>query len=55
MFPIGLCEPKFTNVHPILTIMFKNILGTFEAEIINIFKDMNSASAQKFRYSYKKK
>ena len=33
MLPVGLCEWKITNVHPILAIMFKNLLRTFEAEI----------------------
>ena len=38
MFPDGLCEWKITNLHPILTIIFQNILRTFEAEILKIFK-----------------
>ena len=28
------------NIHPILTIMFKNVLRTFEAEILKIFKNI---------------
>ena len=28
MLPVGLCEWKTTNVHPILTIMFKSVLIT---------------------------
>ena len=27
---------RMENVHPVLTIMFENILGTFEAEILKI-------------------
>ena len=38
MFPVGLYEWKITNVHAILTFIFKNVLKTFEAEILKIFK-----------------
>ena len=34
-----LYEWKISTAHPILTIMFKNILRTFEAEILIIFKN----------------
>ena len=37
--PVGLCEWKIISVHPILTILFKNVFRTFnsvEAEILNI-------------------
>ena len=34
--PIGLYEWKMTTAHPILTIMFENVLKTFEAEIFKI-------------------
>ena len=40
MFPIGLNEWKVATTHPILTYRFKNILRTFEAEILKIFKDV---------------
>ena len=40
MFPVGLCEWKITDVHPTLTIMFKEFLRTFEAEILKIFKNI---------------
>ena len=42
--PVGLCEWKITNVHSILTIILKNILRTFEAEILKIFKNIQSQS-----------
>ena len=42
MLPVGLCKWKTTNVHPILTIMFKSVLITFEAEIFKIFKHIQS-------------
>ena len=42
MLPVGLCEWKTTNVHPILTIMFKSVLRTFEAEMLKIFKNIQS-------------
>ena len=32
MLPVGLCEWEITNVHPVLTKMFKNNLKTFENE-----------------------
>ena len=33
VIPVGLYECKITTAHPMQTIMFKNILRTFEAEI----------------------
>ena len=42
MLPVGLSKRKTTNVHPILTIMFKIVLRTFEAEILKIFKNIQS-------------
>ena len=45
MLPGGLCKWKITNVHPILTIMFKpNTLRPFEAEILKIFKNIQPQS-----------
>ena len=41
------------NVRPILTIKFKDVLRTFEAEILKIFKDIQSQL--KIRRSYLKK
>ena len=35
-FPVGLYEWKITPAHPIPTVMFKNILRTFEAEILKL-------------------
>ena len=49
MLPDGLCKWKITNVRPILTVTFKNILRIFEAEILKIFKKT------KIRRSYIKK
>ena len=40
VIPVGLYELKITTANPILTIMFKNILRTFEAEILKIFKNI---------------
>ena len=40
VLPVGLYEWKTTIVHLILTIMFKNILGTFEAEILKLFNSV---------------
>ena len=40
MLPVGLNEWKITNEHPVLTIMFKNPLRTFEANNLKIFKDI---------------
>ena len=37
VLPVGLYEWKTTIVHLILAIMFKNILRTFEAEILKLF------------------
>ena len=34
------CGWRITTAHPILTIIFKNILRTFEAEILKIFKNI---------------
>ena len=42
MFPVGFCELKITHVHPLLTILFKNVLRTFEAGILKIFKNIQS-------------
>ena len=41
MLPVGLCEWIITNVHTILKVMFKNVLYTFDVEILKY-----SASAQ---------
>ena len=38
--PVGLCEWKITIIHPILTIVFQNVLRTFEAESLKIFKNI---------------
>ena len=35
-FPVGLYEWKITPAHPIPAVMFKNILRTFEAEILKL-------------------
>ena len=35
---VGLCDWKIRNVHPILTVMFKNILRTYEAELYTLFQ-----------------
>ena len=40
VLPIGLCEWKISTVRPILTIMFKKVLRTFEAEILKTFKNI---------------
>ena len=40
VLPVGLYERKITTANPILTIMFKNILRTFEAEILKVFKSI---------------
>ena len=37
MLLVGLCEWNITNVRPILTVMLKDVLRTFEAEILDIF------------------
>ena len=42
MLSVGLCKWKTTNVYPILIIMFKSVLRTFEAEILKIFKNIQS-------------
>ena len=43
MLPVGLCDGKITNVHSILTSMFKNILRRFEAEIFKMFKEASAS------------
>ena len=40
MLPVVLCDWKITTANPTLTIMFKIILRTFEAEILKIFKNI---------------
>ena len=40
VLPVGLYERKITTANPILTILFKNILRTFEAEILKVFKSI---------------
>ena len=40
VLPVGLCEWKITTAQPILTIMFKNVLRTLEAEILRITKNI---------------
>ena len=40
MLPVGLYEWKIKNEYPVLTIVFKNPLRTFEANILKIFKDI---------------
>ena len=50
----GLYEWKITIAHPILTIMFKDVLRTFGAEILEIFK-RHSASTEKLDVLMKKK
>ena len=62
MVTVGLWERKITTIHPIPTIMFKNMLRTFEVEIIKIVQNIqsqlkimsqeHSVSAQKFDRSY---
>ena len=42
MLSVGLWKWKTTNVYPILTIMFESVLRTFEAEILKIFKSIQS-------------
>ena len=37
---VGLYDWKIENLHPILTIMFKDVLRTFENEIHKIFKNI---------------
>ena len=39
-FRLAPSELKTTNVHSILTTMFKNVFGTFEAKIIKILKNI---------------
>ena len=52
MLPVGLCEWKITNAHPILTVMVKNVLITFEAEILKIFEKF-SLSPKRVYSGYK--
>ena len=40
LLPVGLYEWKITPAHPQPTIMFKNILRTFEAETLKIVKNI---------------
>ena len=40
MLPVDLYKWKITSAHPTLTIMFKNVLRTFEAEILKIFQNV---------------
>ena len=56
MLPVGLSEWKITDVHPIPTILFKNVLRTIEAEISKIFfkEHSSSTTAQKFDVLTKK-
>ena len=51
MPPVGLCEWKILTVHQIITIMFKDVLRTFETEILKIFKTFSLTT--KIRRSYK--
>ena len=44
VLPVGLYEWKTTSAHPIPTIMFENILRTFEAEILKIVKNIQPQS-----------
>ena len=39
-FPVGLYDWKTTTAHPTVTFMFQNILRTFEAELLQIFKNI---------------
>ena len=43
----GLWEWKITNAHPILQVMFKDVLRTFEAEILKIFEDIQPKNRKK--------
>ena len=40
MLPVGLYEWKITAAHPILIIVSKNNLRTFEAVFLKIFKNI---------------
>ena len=40
VLPVGLHKWKITTTRSILTIKFKNILRTFQAEILKIFKNI---------------
>ena len=53
MLPVGLYDWKTTTAHPILTFMLKNILRTFEAEILKVFK--NVQPQPQIRRSYTRK
>ena len=54
VLPVGLYEWKITPAHPLPTIMFKNILRTFEAEILKIFKNIQP-QPQNFNFTCIKK
>ena len=47
-FRLCLSESKITNVHPILilTIIFENVLRTFEAEILKTFSQFKNIQPQ---------
>ena len=47
MLPVSLCKWKILNVQTILTIMFKNVLRTFEADILKIFKNIQHRISSK--------
>ena len=53
---VGLCYWKIilTDVHPILTIMFENILRIFEVEVLKIFKKIQPQLAQKLDFLIKR-
>ena len=40
MLPVDFYESKITTAHSKLEIVFKNILRTFEAEILEMFKNI---------------
>ena len=46
IFPITPCEWKITTAHPILLIIFKNILRTFEDEILKNHNILHPHAAQ---------
>ena len=41
---LGFCESKITNLHPVLTIVFKNVLRTIEHKSIKIFENIQPQS-----------
>ena len=55
MRPVGLCEWKIRNVHPILLMYLRVFLRTFEAEIFKIFIGGTVSLCSKVTRSYKKK